>query len=809
MKLKRFSTEIFAGINDRSYEFEDGLNILLGNNEAGKSTIINAIYAALFVEPQIKLNRTEGKEFKEQYFPYPDGDHVSAELVFEVENGRYKFYKKWSNSNYQGYLELPDGQRIENTDKIAEYKRDILPYGKSTYSSIVFSSQKDIKSTIERINAQQNPELIDTISSFLRKAVMELDGVSIDLFRSSLEDEIEELTKKWDLNSKSPANSDRGLNNPYKKGTGKIYDAYIAKESLRTKIKETKVSENRFAELTAEIKDMKSREKELLQKIDELELIEADITRRAAAEMESKNIKDQLERLIKVSQKWPENKNELDKLYKRRKELEAELKMLTAEKERAEKIIIKNELKKKVDKIEVQKKELKELKSAQALISVNEDRLEKLEEYQAQINQTEASLKAAKLRAKINFSKSDQILVTAGVEAEKESSPGEKIEADGYLRIKTDQIDIEIESAEIDFSQLQQDFKESKNNFEKLKTEMKVDDLNQARRKFRELREIKSKIEHLEEKIEELLAEKSFQELKNKLQELENLEASGELNKIEKQIKAAEAEKNEVEREIAVREAKIKDWQEEYQSLEEIDKLLRTKKEKQESLKDELDQLTPLPEEYENPEEFKADLKKSRAEKELINQNMREYIEERTALERELPENSTREMQRELESLEEEFKNLNSKAQNLLKIKKVFEAKLEEMDKNSFKPLIKAFSSNLNKLTAGKYEAGTIDDQFRIELRQNQFKKLPANLELLSYGTYDAAALALRFAIFDNLFQAEGGFIVLDDCLVNLDPKRREKAVQIIKEFQQKYQIIYTTCSPQNAKELGGNIIKV
>jgi exonuclease SbcC len=188
---------------------------------------------------------------------------------------------------------------------------------------------------------------------------------------------------------------------------------------------------------------------------------------------------------------------------------------------------------------------------------------------------------------------------------------------------------------------------------------------------------------------------------------------------------------------------------------------------------------------------------------------MREYIEERTALERELPENSTREMQRELESLEEEFKNLNSKAQNLLKIKKVFEAKLEEMDKNSFKPLIKAFSSNLNKLTAGKYEAGTIDDQFRIELRQNQFKKLPANLELLSYGTYDAAALALRFAIFDNLFQAEGGFIVLDDCLVNLDPKRREKAVQIIKEFQQKYQIIYTTCSPQNAKELGGNIIKV
>jgi len=43
VKIKSFETEIFAGINNRSYQFEDGLNILLGANEAGKSTIINAI----------------------------------------------------------------------------------------------------------------------------------------------------------------------------------------------------------------------------------------------------------------------------------------------------------------------------------------------------------------------------------------------------------------------------------------------------------------------------------------------------------------------------------------------------------------------------------------------------------------------------------------------------------------------------------------------------------------------------------------------------------------------------------------------
>ena len=68
MKIKSFTAEIFAGINNRNYQFEDGLNILLGDNEAGKSTVINAIYASLFVSPQIKLNTTEGREFKERSF---------------------------------------------------------------------------------------------------------------------------------------------------------------------------------------------------------------------------------------------------------------------------------------------------------------------------------------------------------------------------------------------------------------------------------------------------------------------------------------------------------------------------------------------------------------------------------------------------------------------------------------------------------------------------------------------------------------------------------------------------------------------
>ncbi|MCX7694354.1 MAG: hypothetical protein N2Z71_01370 [Caloramator sp.] len=81
-------------------------------------------------------------------------------------------------------------------------------------------------------------------------------------------------------------------------------------------------------------------------------------------------------------------------------------------------------------------------------------------------------------------------------------------------------------------------------------------------------------------------------------------------------------------------------------------------------------------------------------------------------------------------------------------------------------------------------------------------------VELLSTGTYDTVALALKFALIDNMFDKET-FIVLDDCLVDLDEERKQKAVELIKEFSKKHQVIFTTCSRDTAELLGGNMIEM
>lgn len=808
MKIKKIKTEVFAGINDKEYNFDDGLNILLGNNEAGKSTLINAIYAALFIEPQIKLNTAEGKMFKRNYFPYPDGDYAEAEVEIKKDNKKYRFYKKWSNNNYQGFLELEDGRRIENSKKISKYQEQIFNYNKSTYKNIIFSSQKDIKNILEKINAAENPELIDNINSFLRKAVMELDGISIDKFKEKLEDELDNLLKKWNLETDSVKNSERGINNPYKIATGKIYDVYIAKEKLRRKIKNGKITEEKYRKNAKQIKKLKKEESKLIKEIEALSEKEAEINQRAAVEVEKDNLEEKIITLENKKQRWPLIQNNLKKLRAQKADLKKKLNILKAEKLRAEKLDKKNTIMIKVKKIKKFKSEIKKLQN-DINKQISEKNIEKLEEYKNNITEAEASLKAARLQAKINYLDSEKLKFKSGINEENYASEGQTIEAEGYLRIKTENLDIEIESSGINFEKLEKSYQINKNNFLKLKDKMKIESLKEGRKKLRKINEKENIIKHKREEIIEILDGRKLEFLEKQLKDLKLVNKARDISIIESEIEELKEKKSEIKTEIKILENKKEELTAEFESIKKIKELLTKKNKRVEVLEQKLDSLASLPQNYNNTQEFIESLKDKRKKREEINIKLRKKLERNKELENNLPETGSREMQSELKNYEERFKNLKNKAHNLIQIKEVFEKKLEKMDEDSFKPLVKNFNKNLRDLTAGKYENTIINEDFSIKLESKTKKRLPGNIEILSYGTYDAAALALRFAIFDMLFEKSGGFIVLDDCLVNLDPERQKNAIKLIRKYQKKYQIIYSTCDPQLAKNFDANIIEV
>ncbi|MGN1195224.1 MAG: AAA family ATPase, partial [Acutalibacteraceae bacterium] len=104
MKIKNVSCTQFAGIRDKSLKFNDGINLIYGKNETGKSTIVNLISRTLFQNS--KINARVDKDFCRQYFPTAKknsafvGDFADGKLSFVSDEGEYTLSKEWGKQSF-------------------------------------------------------------------------------------------------------------------------------------------------------------------------------------------------------------------------------------------------------------------------------------------------------------------------------------------------------------------------------------------------------------------------------------------------------------------------------------------------------------------------------------------------------------------------------------------------------------------------------------------------------------------------------------------------------------------------------------
>ena len=641
---------------------------------------------------------------------------------------------------------------------------------------------------------------------------MEMDGIVTDEIKAKIENEKDDLLARWDLDRQQPENTDRDVNNPYKVGTGKIYDAYIEKERVKQKIRWAENGEEKLQKINQEIETLEAELKTAIKKLDELSEIEDDINKRIELEPELKRKEEKLEDLNEIETKWPELNQAIKEQNKKLEEFNKELEQLNQEKADYDKLKQKEELEDKLNKIAELNSKLEELNNEkEKYAEIDEARVEELADLESKISNIDAQLSASKLKAKI-IKSSSSTRVVRGVGDEEEITAGSEIEADGFLRIHNKDIDLEVSSAEIDFEELKANYDSAREKYNKMITELEALDISnsrEARAKLKLKNDLARDIEQAQKEKDKLLDSNSLEELKEEYAKIEVPDAIREVDVIEKEIETLKDDKiSDLKIKIKTGENKIAEWQEEYNSLEELKSEITTLETEINDINKELIALAELPEEFETKDEFRQKLKDLRKIKESKTKAQNEKNQELIEIQETMPDESLEELEENQANKERKFNSLEDRARRLLKVEAAFSETLAEMDEKSFEPLINSFSSHLNTLTAGNYQASNINDSFEIEIiKDDADRKLPVNMNILSFGTYDSVALALRFALYDNLFADKPGFIILDDCLVNLDPERTEKAIDLIKSFQDKYQIIFSTCDPETAKRLGGNII--
>ncbi len=91
MILRRLRARRFLGLPDEAFEFAPGVNVVIGPNEAGKSSLRTAIHAVLYGNPA-----TTSTKFRDEFRSWGAEEPPVLELEFEVEGKRFVLSKDFA-----------------------------------------------------------------------------------------------------------------------------------------------------------------------------------------------------------------------------------------------------------------------------------------------------------------------------------------------------------------------------------------------------------------------------------------------------------------------------------------------------------------------------------------------------------------------------------------------------------------------------------------------------------------------------------------------------------------------------------------
>ena len=337
MKLKCIRSDQFAGIKDIDIELTDGINLILGENETGKSTLIELIYQTLFRGD--KLDGRKDKGFMERFFPVPsesgvNGDCIDGTLIFEGNDGQYKLSREWDvRGGTASGLVMPDRTRLKGAAKIDEVLSRELGYGQGIYNEVVFASQEREYAAIRHLleetlpsKASGDPSLMGELRSAVANAMLESGGVDVSELEEAIARKIEEYGSNWDDSTAygEPAGgrARHGLSNPWKKKVGKVLEAYYTKELKSKELKEVSGAEKRMEEAAEGYKTAVIEAKEARKRAESFAKYQGALTSVQYLERSISEESTVLKRLKSTLPEWVRAEKELKRLRAQSKRLE-------------------------------------------------------------------------------------------------------------------------------------------------------------------------------------------------------------------------------------------------------------------------------------------------------------------------------------------------------------------------------------------------------------------------------------------------------------------------------------------------------
>ncbi|MDK2372075.1 MAG: AAA family ATPase [Candidatus Korarchaeota archaeon] len=350
MRIKRLVLENFGPHEKTEVTFSDGINAIIGENGAGKTTILEAMAYALYprsVSKQENLIRSGARKMKVQ-------------LEFELDGRRYLLIRERERGGISSasIYDVTDGRRLLQRDqsKVNRQIEALLGISRETFLQAIYVRQGEIAQLLEQTPSRRREvvgrllgiEMLERIWEGLRDVISRLDadlqsidseikGIG-DVFkeRASLESEREELLEDLQKTSKEEEILNKEMERLEKireeleRKNLKYRELKTREESLRRRLsevsKQLNVKKKRLMDLEREL--LRIRDLEIkASKYEELEYVRGLLVEIAPLEEEIKR----LERMRRELAKYEERVSSLSILREKVSKLSREIERLQRE----------------------------------------------------------------------------------------------------------------------------------------------------------------------------------------------------------------------------------------------------------------------------------------------------------------------------------------------------------------------------------------------------------------------------------------------------------------------------------------------
>lgn len=794
MNIKSVKTRQFAGIKNKEVEFEDGLNVLVGNNETGKSTMVELIYQTLYRDSKLSRSKKEDKDFIARFMPSDSkGDVVDGTLVFATDDGLYTLQKKWGASE-MCELESSNDGIIANEKKIREIIDGELVYKRGLYDDVVFASQKSQANVVEHIlNKLDKKALVkqDLVSIIASEGMASTEGIAPEEIEKIIQEKIDALSGHWDFVNDGP-DKKRGIKNKWVQGVGAILEAYYTKAELEYALQKSELAEKAIDNENNKINEAKEKLENYQAEKDEYE--------RYAAALAAYNSNMELRnKYLKEINKISADLKEYPQLLK---EYEGALHLKTLAK--AQDIISKYK------EIQAAKDSLDEAKKTiEGKIEITAEDEKKLDTLESDISNLRAQLSNLNSVANIKKLGNTDIQVKSVATGKDIDISAGEFDINETVEITVpDVMSMTIAAKDIDVEDVKRQLDENNKEREALLSKCRVKDRDELRTKKEEYTEayhnLSAAQKDYDDRIEGIDLDKLDEDYEH------HKEKSSELDGLDKKIKELCGSES-IDSYEAMLKQKCNSIEGEYDAESPVDcmkKNLKVAEAKLAEIDSQQGDVENIPKKYrdiDDVEVYKETLKSNIKD---ANNQIEKAKEDLSEHEKELGDVAPEDLRTQIDDATIEFQKLKDDCERWNHILAVLKATRENMaGESTMSDVQDRFAEYLSVITDGRINLKSMDENMDVNIQSGNNHM---TYEILSEGTKDTIALAFRLAILEHLFPNGGGLVVFDDPFTEMDENRTEQACKLVQKFADAgNQVIFVTCDNKYKNMLSGNIVEL